>query len=1053
MADDFKVVFELDVQDAISSANKLSQTLGTTVAALNSLEAASKSVQGASSGFQQASQSATKFGSSSSKAAQQASRAYSNLSVETDAAILARQRESKSFSSSLQAKMRDQVATENLKTANENLAVSLPTLRYALYDVSNSLFIAGAAFGAVSIAAVGAAISWERSFANVIRTTGVTGSMVDDLRDGLARLTREIPQSFGNLTEIAALGGQLGIAAGGIVDFTRVVSMLTTTTDLSAEAAGTALGRFSALLDVAPSEFEALASAILRTGINSVATETQIVNIATQISSMGDFAGLSAHEVVGLSAALASVGAQPELSRGTITRVFVQMSRAIASGGERLEEFARLSGVTGEVFAKSFGTDQFGGQFQTFLANIGKEGGNAVQVLNDLGITSVRDVPLLLRLAGATDTVTNAFADAAQGWEQATELQDNYGIIVETTAEKLNLLWNAVTELFATLGAGATGPLSEFITSLQKSLNGLTEFLNTDSGQRIALLVIGLTALVAVVLLFLGVVARAAAGVAALRTVVIQLTAAAGGASTATGITAGVISTLGLTSARTTATVKLLGLALKALAAATIVFALPQITTGLKDLVNGAQGIDPSDAIASLDRIENDFFKHAVFSGLDPTISRGAVDTLGFGFYQIEASIKDFDEAVAGMVGSGDVSEATELISEFVRVSGLSNQEEALKWLPSTQTALTDTAAAAGETTQGLAALKEMEELTARATEELAESFGLSVEDFESYEASVRSSTDAAIDLSSAIGIATKKGIFSLEDFNTALFAQVTALENWEKNLNFLLSKGIDFSIVQELIAIGPETGGQMAQGLVDNFGTTIGKNSLNLIQRGIDIEESVSSGFIQNQSLIIAASQKGSEAGDAMFKAITAGASEDKIAAIVAKYDIRVPVGADIGPANRSIYSLFNRWNGRTINLRTAVSGKLGSGIMTGPQIPTGERREATGGYISGPGTGTSDSIPARLSDGEYVIRAASVRKYGSGMFDQLNRGVARFARGGPVGGGSAFGPQSSSIDQSTQITVQGNVGYTPESFVREITREKRKANAGAGIGRVTVA
>jgi len=60
-----------------------------------------------------------------------------------------------------------------------------------------------------------------------------------------------------------------------------------------------------------------------------------------------------------------------------------------------------------------------------------------------------------------------------------------------------------------------------------------------------------------------------------------------------------------------------------------------------------------------------------------------------------------------------------------------------------------------------------------------------------------------------------------------------------------------------------------------------------------------------------------------------------------------------------------------------------------------------ATGGYISGPGTGTSDSIPAYLSNGEYVIRAAAVRKLGKRHLDMLNNGIPipRFADGGMVG------------------------------------------------------
>lgn len=51
-------------------------------------------------------------------------------------------------------------------------------------------------------------------------------------------------------------------------------------------------------------------------------------------------------------------------------------------------------------------------------------------------------------------------------------------------------------------------------------------------------------------------------------------------------------------------------------------------------------------------------------------------------------------------------------------------------------------------------------------------------------------------------------------------------------------------------------------------------------------------------------------------------------------------------------------------------------------------------GGGVSGPGTGTSDSIPAMLSNGEYVIRATSVQKYGKDLFDAFN--TQRFALGG---------------------------------------------------------
>lgn len=59
--------------------------------------------------------------------------------------------------------------------------------------------------------------------------------------------------------------------------------------------------------------------------------------------------------------------------------------------------------------------------------------------------------------------------------------------------------------------------------------------------------------------------------------------------------------------------------------------------------------------------------------------------------------------------------------------------------------------------------------------------------------------------------------------------------------------------------------------------------------------------------------------------------------------------------------------------------------------------KKKATGGLITGPGTGTSDSIPAMLSSGEYVINAAAVQRLGTTYLDTLNS--PHYAEGGQVG------------------------------------------------------
>jgi hypothetical protein len=84
-----------------------------------------------------------------------------------------------------------------------------------------------------------------------------------------------------------------------------------------------------------------------------------------------------------------------------------------------------------------------------------------------------------------------------------------------------------------------------------------------------------------------------------------------------------------------------------------------------------------------------------------------------------------------------------------------------------------------------------------------------------------------------------------------------------------------------------------------------------------------------------------------------------------------------------------------------------------------------AEGGHIQGPGTGTSDSILAQLSNGEFVIKASSVQKYGTNFLHSLNNGfvpnnlMPRFATGGLVGASVEGASAIAGSIQSGDVTV----------------------------------
>lgn len=86
-----------------------------------------------------------------------------------------------------------------------------------------------------------------------------------------------------------------------------------------------------------------------------------------------------------------------------------------------------------------------------------------------------------------------------------------------------------------------------------------------------------------------------------------------------------------------------------------------------------------------------------------------------------------------------------------------------------------------------------------------------------------------------------------------------------------------------------------------------------------------------------------------------------------------------------------------RTLTIPVTVTGGGDAGLTVASNDLDGY---ADGDMVRGPGTGTSDSILARLSNGEFVMRAAAVRHYGPHLLRQINdRRLPKFAEGGAVG------------------------------------------------------
>lgn len=437
--------------------------------------------------------------------------------------------------------------------ASQSQERNLARERYALYDVAAAYTAVAGAASLVATATAGTAINFERAFVDVERTTDFVsakiGAAAESAKNDLKSLAAEIPVAFGQITQIATIGNQLGIAQGSLTSFTETVAKFSATTGITVEATAMAFGRIGELLGVPAQEFDRLGSAIAFAGVNAVATEQQILSVTKEIATTAKMAKFSSADIVGLSTALSSLGIAPEAARGSIIRTFAGINKVISEGGVQLEQYAAIAGMSAEQFSATW---QKNGQvaFDALLSglqNLSNNGQNLDSVLRSLGMRNVRDIQTIQKLGDNYEVYASSIRDANQGFTEGTFLGESYGKIQETVASKLLLVQNNIANLLDTLGQSAVGDVFKAILdAVNNTLITLNQFARTPVGQGIGVLV---TVGSAAVAMLAAINAASALAQASLRAFAVAQTSLIGPSAAATTAVAGLNTQLAATGA------------------------------------------------------------------------------------------------------------------------------------------------------------------------------------------------------------------------------------------------------------------------------------------------------------------------------------------------------------------------------------------------------------------------------------------------------------------------------------------------------------------------
>lgn len=345
-----------------------------------------------------------------------------------------------------------------------------------LNEVTKPLQVASVAVGAAGVLAVKSAMDYETAFTGVRKTVEGTPEQLEEINKQLKEMSLTTPVSASGLADIAAAGGQLGVATPNIVKFTKTMADLSVATNLGGEEGAAILAKFVNVSGDSMENIDRIGSSIVALGNNTATTEADIAEMALKMAKFGNTVGMNSNQVLGYSAALSSMGIEAQAGGSAIGRVWMDIQKAVSGGGDDLKEYAKMAGMSAKDFKKAWGTDS-SGAFNSIIKGL-SQSKDLIGSLKKLGVENTLDVTSVLALANNYELLEKCLNLSSTAYKENTALTNEANTAYGTTANQIQLAKNAVTNAAMSLGEQMLPAVTKGankVSSLAKGFGNLSD--------------------------------------------------------------------------------------------------------------------------------------------------------------------------------------------------------------------------------------------------------------------------------------------------------------------------------------------------------------------------------------------------------------------------------------------------------------------------------------------------------------------------------------------------------------------------------------------------
>jgi len=305
----------------------------------------------------------------------------------------------------------------------------------------------------------------EKRMIGVQKTTDFTAAEMKVFESSITGMARRVPVATAALLDIAGVAGQLGIkGVGNVTKFTEVVGKLSLATDVVGAEGAASIARLLNVTGEGVDTVDSFGAVLVALGNNSAATESQILDLATEIGLATSVFSVTSADALALGAAMKSIGVNAELGGSVVGRAMRTIEASIAKGGGEITKLSQVTGIAEKDLKKAFG-DNATAVFSQWLQGIGRMiagGTTAAEALKSFGLEGEEVLKVLPTMAVNFGVVEKSLKISNEELKKGTALN----IEAAKAGESLSAQWDVVQNIATEMGSSIGGALAPSVKAL-----------------------------------------------------------------------------------------------------------------------------------------------------------------------------------------------------------------------------------------------------------------------------------------------------------------------------------------------------------------------------------------------------------------------------------------------------------------------------------------------------------------------------------------------------------------------------------------------------------